>query len=537
MKRHFLAAAALSAASMSTALAGGFLTNTNAGPAFLRFPAQEAMFSIESAFYNPGAIGFLNPGWHLGLYNQSAFQTRTVETTYAPFAYSNTQQTHKFKGRAIAPVIPAIDLGYVKGRFFGSFHFGIIGGGGKCEFKNGLGSFESVVSVMPNALNGISSANGLGDIVENTYSMNTYMRARQYFFGAQIGLGYKVTDKLAVSLGGRLVYATANYYGYMRDIQFTPKKSPLTVNGLLQENQPTDASTILGAVGMAAASRIPDGENAALQRQALLENIGRLSQMVSSVDVNCDQTGWGFAPVIALAYKDGPWQIGARYEFKTRLRMKNSSTTTHEQAELLHNLSEFEDGKKVATDIPALLGIGVAYNFTPRLRAALSGHYFFDKDARQHDNKQKLLDGNTWEVLAGVEYDVTDRLTASLGAQSTNYALGDDCGYISDVSFVSSSYSLGAGVKFKASERVSLSLSYFKTFYYSITKTQDDFNHNAVTLGRIGDMAGELGLLTDEAKQQLGGVVAGHVINGTFRGTERFDRTNDVIGVGVEIHF
>lgn len=545
MNKKILAAAILCAASMGSVKAGGFLTNTNAGPGFLRFPAQEAMFSIESAYYSPAAIGFLNAGWHLGIYNQSAFQTRTVQTTFPAFAFRNGQQTHKFKGTATAPILPAIDLAYVKDRFFGSFHFGVIGGGGKCEFEDGLGSFESIISVMPTALNGIATAAGMGSIVENGYDVNMYMRARQYYFGAQIGLGYKITDKLSVSLGGRLVYGTANYYGYIRDINFTPTNSPLTEAGLLQAGQPTSAANVLNAVGRAAASKainqaVSHGmplEEAQAAVQPLLERVGGFSNMLSSVDVNCDQTAWGFAPIIGLAYKNGPLQIGAKYEFKTRMRLKNSSATTAQQAALLTNLAEYEDGREVAADIPALLAAGVSYAFTPRLRAGLSAHYFFDKDAHQHGGKQKRLKGNTWELLAGVEYDVTDRLTASIGAQSTNYGLGKDKAYITDASFVTSSYSLGAGVKFKASERVSVSLAYFKTLYYSTTKTQQDFNGISSTLGRIGRMTQQMGLIDEADAQELNTQLGALSAGGAFKGTELFDRTNDVIGVGVEIHF
>ncbi len=538
MKKRFLLAVALCAATLGTANAGGFLTNTNAGPGFLRFPAQEAMFSIESAYYNPGAIGFLNPGWHIGVYNQSAFQTRTIDTTYPFFVGRDGKSTHHYKGTATAPILPAVDVAYVKGRFSGSFHFGVIGGGGKCEFEHGLGSFESVVASMPIGLNAITAANGLGSVVDNTYSLDTYMRARQYFFGAQIGLGYKVTDNLNVSLGARLVYGTANYYGYIRDINYTPVESPLTQAGLLQKGQPTSAAAILNAVGQAAASQIPGTDEAAMrQKQALLEKVGALSSMVSSVDVNCDQTAWGFAPIIGIAYKNGPFQAGLRYEFKTAMHLKNKSTTTQQQAALLHNLAEFEDGQKVDADIPALLGVGVSYAFTPRLRAGLSGHYFFDKDASQYNGKQKRLSSNTWEILAGVEYDVTDRLTASIGGQSTNYGLGDDKGYITDVSFVTSSYSLGGGVKFKASSKVSVSLAYFKTFYYSTTKEQNDYNHNSVTLGRIGGMAHDLGLVNDDAASRMSMQLNQLVNNGAFHGTDVFDRTNDVIGIGVEYHF
>ncbi|MBP3228392.1 MAG: outer membrane beta-barrel protein [Bacteroidaceae bacterium] len=534
MKKTSLIAAALLAAGFSTTRAGGFLTNTNQSAYFLRFPAMEAMFNVESAYYGPGAIGFLAPGWHLSVNNQSAFQTRTVVTTFGPYAYGNGPfysgnggngiSSRRYKGTASAPVLPSLDLGYVNGRWFGSFHFGVIGGGGKCEFKNGLGSFEGIVSVVPSALNGITKALGVGDILENSYGLNTYMRGRQYYFGAQIGLGYRLSDNLAVSLGGRLVYATSNYKGYVHDITLIPSASPLTAAGLLQAGQPTDVSTLVAALGAV----LPESQRPAL---------ARLGSMVSSVDVNCDQTGWGFAPVVGLAYQNGALRVGARYEFKTRLRLKNNSNVTSEQAALLTNLAEFEDGRSVPGDIPALLGVGVAYDFTPRLHAAISGHYYFDKDAHQFENKQKNLNGNTWEVLAGVEYDFTDRFSASVGGQSTNYGLGKSMKYVSDLSFVTSSYSLGAGVKVKLSDKADLNLSYFKTFYYSTTKTQDDYNGTAATLTRIAGVAGQAGILDAAKTAAVAQDVQTKAAAGAFGSSERFDRTNDVIGVGVTFHF
>ena len=39
-----------------------------------------------------------------------------------------------------------------------------------------------------------------------------------------------------------------------------------------------------------------------------------------------DQTGWGVAPVIGVDYKTGNFNFAAKYEFKTRMRMKNKST-------------------------------------------------------------------------------------------------------------------------------------------------------------------------------------------------------------------
>lgn len=519
--------AAALVAGVTTAWAGGFLTNTNAGASFGRYFALEGYNSIEGAYYNPGGIGFLNKGWHVAINNQSAFQTRTALSTFDSYkfgAQNNGLSTKKYKGTATAPILPSLDLGYVGDRWFGSLHVGIVGGGGKCEFDEGLGSFESVVSMLPTAINGLSGAMmGSPLVAPNYYDMNSYMRGKQFFVGTQIGVGYKILPELSVSVGGRLIYASSNYYGYVSDIRFRTA-APLPIDGSL-----LPAGSEIGAEKLftAAAGLVGKPELAAL------------GEMVGNVGVNCDQTGWGFAPIIAASYKKGPLSVGARYEFKTRLRLKNQSDTKAEQTAILSNLAEFEDGKKIPNDIPALLGIGVGYEFTPKLRANIAMHYFFDKQAHQYENKQKLLDKNTWELLAGVEYDINDQWTVSAGGQTTNYGLGKDKKYISDLSFATSSYSLGAGVKFKVSDKVGINVSYFKTFYYSTRKTQSDYNNIGATTQNLVKMAVGQGLITPTQAsaiqtQMKTAVEAGQI---KLAGNDLFDRTNDVVSIGVDLHF
>ena len=529
MNKHLLTATFLLCA--VSAQAGGILTNTNQGASFLRMPAQEAYISIEGAYYNPAGIGFLKKGFHFAFNNQSAFQTRTIESTFAPFAYgvaNNGQTTKKFKGTATAPILPSIDFAYVGDKWFGSFHFGVLGGGGKCEFDNGLGSFESTVAMVPSALNTLTSAMGLGQLVGNEYSLNTYMRGKQFFLGAQVGVGYKISPELSISAGVRLVRASSNYYGYVRDIQFTTAQ-PLPYNGAVI---PTGTQVDAGQLLSASAAVL---ESMGASQQAL--GLQGLGGMISKVEVNCDQQAWGVAPVLGIHYQHGPWNVAARYEFKTRLRLKNSSTTTEAQAALLENVAEFVDGQTVPTDIPGLLGVGVGYEFSDRLRANLAWHYYFDKQSHQFGHKEDALKSNTWEVLAGVEYDITKKLTASLGGQSTNYGLGKEGGFISDLSFVTSSYSLGLGLKYKVNEHIGINLAYFKTFYYSKNKDQQNYNNLGQTMKNIAGLSQQVGLIDAPTASVIAEGVDRQVAAGVFAGHDRFDRTNDVIGIGIDFNF
>ena len=45
----------------------------------------------------------------------------------------------------------------------------------------------------------------------------------------------------------------------------------------------------------------------------------------SDIQLNCDQTGVGFTPVLGIDYKTGRWNFAAKYEFKTRMRLKNEA--------------------------------------------------------------------------------------------------------------------------------------------------------------------------------------------------------------------
>ena len=196
----------------SLTFAGGLLTNTNQNVAFLRNPARDGAIGIDGVYSNPAGVAFLPDGLHLSLNFQSAYQTREITSVFGPFAYGagNRGESSKlFKGDAKAPVVPSLQAAYNRGRWSYSFNFAIGGGGGKCAFEDGLGSFESQAALLPL----LGSEMGI-----NSYSLDSYMRGRQYYYGFQIGAAYKITDNLSAFVGGRLVYATTNYYGYVKNI-------------------------------------------------------------------------------------------------------------------------------------------------------------------------------------------------------------------------------------------------------------------------------------------------------------------------------
>ena len=527
MRKNILSAALLLCAA-TTAQAGGYLTNTNQSVSFLRNPAQDAVIGIGGAYTNPAGLGFMAPGWHLGFDIQSAYQTRTDKAFFAPFATgtvngeSNPADGYKeFKGKAKAPVIPSFDLARVGERWFASFHFGITGGGGKCEFSDGLPSFESQVAMLPVLVGALAPG------AVSSYSMDTYMRGRQYYFGGQFGVGYKVTPNFNVSVGGRVIYAQCNYYGYVRNISL----------GL---NTPAGVQQ-MPATQFFESQGLPD-----------------FTALVEDKELNCDQSGWGFTPIVSADWKLGRLNLAAKYEFKTKLRLKNQAGVN------TSGRDEYDDGKKVKADIPAILALGARYELLSNVRLNAGFHYYFDKQATQHENRHNYLENGGWEVLAGAEVDVTKRWTVSAGWQTTNYGLGKDSKFISDMSFVTNSNSLGLGARFQLRKKVALNLAYFKTFYKHYERKHDDFYELKGTFSKmltpmsqqLQAAATQIGaalqnpelpeaqravyqqkLTTIQTELGAAQKVATGLAGYSTAGSENFHRTNDVFGIGLEIDF
>lgn len=505
-------------ASSSATFAGGLLTNTNQHVAFNRMMSREASIGIDGVYYNPAGVVFMGEGSHLAINWQAAWQTRTINNDYKLFTnnVNNPTTPRDFKGKAVAPVIPSFQYAYNKGRWSLQGNFALTGGGGKCTFDNGLGSFEKIVS--ETAMGAIGLAGAIDHAANvllvpgyvrpdqtidrdkfipmftsdkafgknGSYSFNSYMHGRQYYFGLSAGAAYKVTDNFSVYAGLRGIYATCNYYGYVEDIKV----------GNMPLYQVLD----------------PSKENSA------------------NIELSCDQSGIGFTPMLAVDYKTGRWNFSAKYEFKTRMRLKNKSVNQlpsignlddnlknqmnklftgtfmaagmpQEQAMIKAEqasqavladknvvattaalkqqfdskidkaIGEYADGKKIAGDIPSLLTVGVGYSPIDELHINVGFHWFDDYNATSYNNRNKLLKKRgTLEFNAGVEYDVTKKITVSTGWQNTNYGLTDE--YMDDKSFVVGSNSVGLGGVYHITKKLDFSVAYFHTFYNHVKTSE-----------------------------------------------------------------
>ena len=491
-------------AATTTASAGGILTNTNQSVDFLRNPARDAAIGLDGVYSNPAGVAFLPEGFHFAFNWQYAHQTRTIESTSPFFALgkkNNGQMTKTFEGVADAPCIPSLQAAYNTGNWSWQFNFSVPGGGGKCEFADGLGSFESVVG---------NIANQLKPLGAEGYDMDGYMQGRQYYFGFQVGTAYKVMENLSVYGGLRMLWGTATYRARISNIQVRQannsyvdfgsflSQATATIDGGLSQVSDGLSQVAAGMAQLEAAGATALPQYAELQAKnteltatkASLENsrssLDALQKYSQGVNLLCNQSSVGFAPVIGADYKVGRFNFALKYEVKTQIRMKNESTVF--EASEIAAVNKFRDSEEVNEDVPAQLAIGAQWSPVDDIRLNVGWHHFFDKKAKWYNNTQELLDHDTNEYLAGAEWDINDRFTISGGLQMTRYGLSDQ--YMNDMSFVVNSISLGFGANYKASDKVTLKAGYFQTNYdhykrenYPAEGFSDDFTRTNRVLG------------------------------------------------------
>lgn len=561
MKYQKTALAALLLAIATSTQAGGLLTNTNQNIAFNRNFARVGAIGIDGVYFNPAGVAFLDQGFHLSLNFQNVYQTRQITSAFSVPAFANTPYEYPFtlnggdktdgskfyEGKASVPILPSFQVAYNKDKWSFQAGFGLTGGGGKASFNEGLPSFERQIAILPALINQqlptFSTLLGQQETPATSYSMQSYMSGHQYNFGLQLGVAYKINENLSVFGGARFNYIYNKYEGNITNISadvngnsqnlyeyFGSKAKLLTEKAAALQAQAVAAKTQADAYQaqanaatnpttkaqlQAAANQYAAGAQQASAGAKMVsagaDKLNSSKELVKDRYVEVSQRGWGITPILGIDYRTGKWNFAARYEFTTKFNIENNTKRDDTQ--------KYENGVNTPNDIPGILSLGAQYEVLKNLRVMAGYNHYFDKDARMDNNKQRFLKHNTQEFLAGVEWDINPTVTVSAGGQRTLYGLGDGK-YLTDLSFVTSSYSFGVGAKIKVAKNAHLNVAYFFTNYSKFTKNYED----AITIGR-------------EQVTQPDGTISVQPKTLATKNTDIFTRTNKVLGVGLDIDF
>ncbi|MBR2300971.1 MAG: outer membrane beta-barrel protein [Bacteroidaceae bacterium] len=394
MKRIFSSIVFASLAIAS--FAGGLLTNTNQSAAFVRNPARYASLDADAVYFNPAGTAFLQEGWTVSANWQMIWQDRDV-----------LNAGKEYKGEVYVPIMPTFHAIYKTGDWAFSAFFGMPGGGGNAQFDNGLPVFDQLApGLFTQAFN--QQTQGYGTI--NSITNSSQFESTQYLFALQLGAAYKINDNFSVYGGIRANYTSLSYEG--------------AITGNINGNVPY----------------IPEGATVPIMVT---------TDIPVNVGVDLTQTGIAFAPIIGIDYKVDRFNLGVKYEFRAVNIIENDTKDAPAA------FASLQDGVKFRNDAPAILSVGASYDICDRVKVMGAGVYYFDKDAKiesllTKENTMQTLSRNTYELLAGVEVKVTDKLLLSSGIQFSDF--GVNSSYLSDVSFIDDSFTVGAGGKYSFNE-------------------------------------------------------------------------------------
>lgn len=333
----------------------------------------------------------------------------------------------KYEGNVYVPCMPTIMAAYKTGDWTFSGFFGMPGGGGKAEFDNGLPLFDRLIG-------GLGSNIGAMAPVPMTVNGASQFESTQYLFALQLGAAYQINDNLSAYAGVRGNYISNNYQGTIK------------------------AVADLSAVGMP-------------------------SMDVMAVNLDMDQSGIAFAPIVGVDYKVGDFNFAAKYEFRAVTTVENDTKTMEVTANqaldaikpgmsatiqgaagqaLGSYLGGFADGNTLRSDAPAILSLAGSWQALERLQVMAGWNYYFDKDAKIEslmggDNMRKLS-RNTIEYLFGAEFKVTEKFLVSAGIQFSNFGINDQ--YTSDLGFINDSFTTGVGGKYSFTDKIDLNFGY-----------------------------------------------------------------------------
>ncbi len=388
-----------------------------------------------------------------------------------------------------------------------------LGGGGTSEFKTGLPAFEIPISQTRTLLSGLGVTG---------YDVDLYFKGNSIFWGVQLGATYAINDKISVYGGVRWIPAENDYEGYIKNIALQVGGSMVPAAAFLTEASgkmqalallPNVLSPYLQAAGgytltqlegagqidatmkagIEAGLKLMEVPQGTIDQMTLNQIYGayvqaqptfqsQANQLASSADqmgdrrVNTEQAGNSFIPIVGINYSpNNDWNFALKYEMKTFMTLDNKP-----RADNNYNLW----GSKVNSDIPAILTVGIGYRGLDWLEAQLSYNLYFDKGVDWGNNvndvaiwsdvnatkiRHREIDNNYYELGLGLQFNLSEKFSFSIGGLLSKTGVANS--YQNDLSNSNTSNTLGGGIKWNITDRLTLDLGISNSFYQDDKET------------------------------------------------------------------
>jgi len=342
--------------SASSALAGAIINKSNLSADYFRSLTRNA--SIDAI-----DIIAYNPGGLMELEN--GFYVK-ADLIYITKDYDNKVPTVLGVGESgdfnsdEPSIVPGLFTAYKRDKWTAFFAVTIPGGGGEVDYKVGNARTAALSLAYINADAG-------SNLLATPPIQNMKIEANSFAIGYTLGGAYEINSMLSISGGLRYIDSHQRFKG---EVTFSPQSY--------------------------------------------------------RVDIERDATGWGYflganiTPISKL-------NIGILYQSNTELDYKsNVKEDTSPQpgspfyALNIPNAVGWPDGSKEREDLPGFIGLGLGYQFTPKIRGELAYTRYLESNAKWEGIRFTGKEGDSWEVAASFSYTFNPKWRASIGYMYTD---------------------------------------------------------------------------------------------------------------------
>lgn len=393
-------------ASVSPLWAGGILNKSNLSADYFRSLTRHGSTDAADIIaYNPAGLMKMDNGFYTKL-----------DVLYIAKDYSNTipgsfpvpGATGKLSSDT-PTVIPGFFSVYKMEKWAGFFAVTVPGGGGKVEYDSGNARTAIIGGGIINSVNNM----GFGPIYTGVNNMS--LEADSFDLAFTLGGAYEINDIFSVAGGLRYIDAKYEIKGQVALDKFT------------------------------------------------LNPASALFPSTYGVDLERTATGWGYFLGLNVAPLE-KLNIGALYQSNTELDYK--SDVAKDDPGITPGIG-WADGTKQREDLPGFLGLGVSYQFTPKIRAEVDYTRYLESnatlEATRFDNA-----GDSWEVGISVTYTFNPQWRASIGYLDTNIEGMDSQDLLVEAPELDAK-SIGLGAVYSPSEKWQFSVGYTNVDYDSVT--------------------------------------------------------------------
>jgi len=392
------------------AVAGGIINKSNQSADYIRtLNRSAATDQADIAVYNPAGVMQLENGNYFKLDIMSFAKD-----------YSNTVPGFGELEQDVPSIIPAMFLVHKRDRWAGYFAFTVPAGGGKLDYEEGSARTVALAQGVRDAYNaGLGNAGVPSDFFYSQIDDMSIKINASTVFGFTLGGSFALTDQLSGAVGMRYTNGKREFEGQATISAATEAPSP----------------------------PFPEGTNAPLTPELHLE-----------------EDADAFSAIVGLNFA-ATEKLNAAVTFISNAGMEYEMNVHRDNLGLTPGLG-YADGSLRRIDIPAQIGTGVSYQFTPELKLDANFISYLESDA-EIDTFGDY--GNSWDLGLSAEYRFSPRWKASAGYLKTSIGLDANQQINEPEEPKLDANTVGAGIVFSPTPRWDLTIGGILASYDEVT--------------------------------------------------------------------